>query len=214
MAICLKVMKPLIDDVKSVKSNQAKYWLLILLYILGNIVAVTDYLISFIAALLYKDSISNETLGIITVAIGINAGAVNEISTIVWKQMKIINLIFCFTVPISISMDKLKFKCYAFKVIYRILMFMINEATTGILLFYLWSPAISIYESMDGWKAALFIGIIYFIALLIAMNSMNHLMLIFHTVNEVSSNESQTEKNFETNTQYENNNGVERGNNL
>ena len=80
MAICLKVMKPLIDDVKSVKSNQAKYWLLILLYILGNIVAVTDYLISFIAALLYKDSISNETLGIITVAIGINAGAVNEIS--------------------------------------------------------------------------------------------------------------------------------------
>lgn len=74
MAICLKVMKPLIDDVKRVKSNQAKYWLLILLYIIGNIVAVTDYLISSIAAILYKDSISNETLGIITLIVGIFAG--------------------------------------------------------------------------------------------------------------------------------------------
>lgn len=107
--------------------------------------------------------------------------------------MEIINLIRCFTVPISISMDKFKFKCYAFKVFYRILMFMVNEAVTGILLFYLWSPAISIYESMGAWKATLFIGIVYFVALLIAMNSMNHLMLIYHTVNEVSSNECQTD---------------------
>lgn len=99
------------------------------------------------------------------------------------------------------SMDRLRFKCYAFKVIYRISTFMLHEATTGILLFYLWSPAISIYESMDGWKAALFIAIIYFVALLVPMNSMNQLMLIFHTVNAVSLNESQTEKMFETNTQ-------------